>query len=200
MSASQSENDTLKCPTCNFEHHAKTDIFGNRVSACDFDVREIFGITATCPICLETCHEVVALPCGHVLCKADYRRMGGFLRGVRDQESDEDSDDNLLIHVRRAGQHGVNGTYQRHHGDKNRYTQLGRFDAEDVEYCIEIRIIDRIKFWYLSCHTGNPSEAPVDFYKARVNERCAYPSRVKWEPAALFGKVPTPRVSVSSFE
>ena len=126
--------------------------------------------------------------------------MGGYVQNVLNQEDNEESNDSVLIHIRKAGQHGVNGTYRRHHGDENRYTGLGRYNAEDVEYCIEIRIVGGQKIWHLSCYTGNPSEPPVDFYKAKVNESCAYPSRVRWEPASLLGTFPSPRVSVSYFK
>jgi hypothetical protein len=195
----------MKCPSCNFAHHAKTDVFGNQKGAdCDYDAREIFGIAVTCPICLEECTEIVALPCGHVLCKADYRRMGGSVRrgGARDRESEEGSanDDGVLVHVQNAGRGGVNGTYRRHRGDPaGRYTSMGRYNGGDVEYCIELRVADDgAGMWYLSCRTGNPSEPPVDFYRAKVNE-CEYPYRVRWEAATLLGTFPAPRVVVSHF-
>jgi len=118
---------------------------------------------------------------------------------IQNQENDEESIGSVLIHLRKAGQHGVNGTYQRHHGYKNKYTSRGRYNGEDVEYYIELRVVGGQKMWYLSCPTGNPSEPPVDFYKAQVNERCAYPSRVRWEAASLHGTFPSPKVSESYF-
>lgn len=194
------QDSTMKCPSCNFVHHAKTDVFGNQKGvACDYDAREIFGITATCPICLEECSEIVALSCGHVLCKMDYQRIGGYVQGVQNRENDEGFDDSILIHIQNAGQNGVNGTYRRHHGDYiRRYTSMGRYNGEDVEYYIELRVVDGTKMWYLSCHTGNPSEPQVDFYRAKVNE-CAYPYRVRWEAATILGTFPAPRVAVSHF-
>ena len=32
--------------------------------------------SGNCPVCLETVNPVVALPCGHTLCQADYERLG----------------------------------------------------------------------------------------------------------------------------
>lgn len=165
----------------------------------DFDVREIFGISATCPICLDDCTEVVALPCGHVLCKADYQRMGGSVEqcclnndSTNNVDDDEHNADRIIIRVKDAGQHGVNRTYTRHHDDRNRYISMGRYDGEDVEYFIEMRVENK-KIWYLGCQTGNPNEAPVDFYRAQVNERCAYPTRVRWESATIAGTFPSPK-------
>ena len=35
--------------------------------------------SVTCPICLEEKNPAVALPCGHLLCRDDYARLGGRL-------------------------------------------------------------------------------------------------------------------------
>jgi hypothetical protein len=246
----------MRCPSCNFVHHAKTDVFGNhrkkkagdddgascsdsdcRAGGRDYDAREIYGISATCPICLEECEDIVALPCGHVLCCADYRRMGGSVRGVRggrggggdgggglarnlrttrEGGDDDDGDGGVLVHVRNAGQDGVNGTYRRHRGDPpGRYTSMGRYDGSDATYSIELRVSvvagdDGARVWYLSCSRseGDDDNDPsgrrqqrsrvVDFYRAKVGE-CSYPYRVTWEAATLLGTYPAPRVAVSHF-
>lgn len=127
--------------------------------------------------------------------------MGGYVQSIQNEESNEESTDSVLIHVREAGHQYVNGTYRRHHGDpKNKYTSIGRYEGQDVEYYIELRIMGGKKMWYLCCQTGNPSEPPIDFYRAKVNERCAYPSQVKWVSASLHGTFPAPKnVSVSHF-
>lgn len=126
--------------------------------------------------------------------------MGGFVKnGIQNQENDEESTGSVLIRLRKAGQPGVNGTYSRHHGERNKYSKIGSYNGESVDYYIELRVVDGQKMWYLSCNTGNPSEPPVDFYKAQVNEQCAYPARVRWEAASLHGTFPSPKVSDSYF-
>ena len=114
-------------------------------------------------------------------------------------EGSDDSDNDVIVHIQSAGQKSVNGTYRRHDGEMNRYTSMGRYNGNDVEFFIELRVENGKKMWYLSCETGNPSEPPIEFYRAKVNERCAYPSRVRWEAATLCGTFPSPRASVSHF-
>ena len=36
--------------------------------------------TGDCPVCLEPCSPVVAMPCGHAICRPDFERLGGRLR------------------------------------------------------------------------------------------------------------------------
>jgi hypothetical protein len=38
---------------------------------------QLVFLCGTCPICLEESSPVVALPCGHVVCKEDFERIGG---------------------------------------------------------------------------------------------------------------------------
>ena len=162
------------------------------------------GVIATCPICLEESTDVVALPCGHVLCKTDYEKLGGRVKSMQTNDNTEEEDDfttKMLIHIRKAGQHAVNGTYRRHHHDKNRYTSMGRYDGKDVEYYIELRNVSGEKYWYLSAVDHcNPNDAPTDFYKAKVNLRFGYPCHVVWESATLYGTFPAPKVSMSRLD
>lgn len=198
-------SDTLKCPTCKYTHHAKTDVFGNRKSKGDFDIREVYGCRTTCPICLEERSDIVALPCGHVMCKVDYQIMGGHLPNFRRGENDDldtgDVDSEIiLINIQGGGI--ANGTYRRHCSDRNKYTQPGRYNAEDVEYVIEMREDKEKdqKYWYISCHTGNPQNPPVDFYRAKVNKACAYPANVKWQVVSILKETfPSPKSSFSVF-
>ena len=128
--------------------------------------------------------------------------------------ADDDDDGGVLVHVRDAGQDGVNGTYRRHRGDPpGRYTSMGRYGGSDAPYSIELRAGDddgaRV-WWYLSCSrsegdddndpSGKRRRQPrvVDFYRAKVGE-CSYPYRVRWEAATLLGTYPPPRVAVSHF-
>ena len=230
---------TLRCPSCNFVHRARTDVFGNVVAASsgptppsrDYDARIVYGTTATCPICIEECTDIVALRCGHVLCVSDYARMGGCVRGMtrddssrRDREDEDgDRDYGMLVHVRNAGQGGVNGTYRRHRDDDVddrgggnawdggggcRYTSMGRYDGRDAIYCMELRVVDggRTNMWYLSCHTcddgTNIGRTDVDFYRGRTIDGSTtreYPHRVTWESASIYGTFPLPRVAISHF-
>lgn len=228
------KNAILKCPNCNCEHHAKTDVFGNRKltssnnsdEGSDFGVLELFGASAECAICLETCTDIVGLPCGHCLCKADYKRMGGIVRAFDDEHGTNRSecDDDVIVTVKRAGKKEVNGTYKK---DYNRYTRSARYDGKDVEYSIEKRVIAGKKNWVICCRSmedtedvekkkktmkkdekkksgGNGSSSSssgddvVDFYRAVVNETCEYPSSVKWV-ASMIGMGQAPRSEVSYF-
>ena len=185
-------NDYLVCIF--FSHHHQLSL---RMSSS-------VGVIATCPICLEESTEVVALPCGHVLCKTDYEKLGGRVKSMQtnnEEEGEDDSTTKMLIHIRKAGQHAVNGTYRRHHHDKNRYTSMGRYDGKDVEYYIELRNVSGEKYWYLSAVDHcNPNDAPTDFYKAKVNLRFGYPCHVVWESATLYGTFPAPKVSMSRLD
>jgi len=115
------------------------------------------------------------------------------------------------VHVRSAGQDGVNGTYRSHRGDPpGRYTSMGRYDGTDATYSIELRrVANGANAWYLSCSRsggGDPGDydppgvrpTVVDFYRAKVGA-CAYPYGVRWEAATLLGTYPAPRVAVSHF-
>ena len=160
-----SKNAILKCPNCNCEHHAKTDVFGNRKlsssnnsdEGSDFGVLELFGASAECAICLETCTDIVGLPCGHCLCKADYKRMGGIVRAFDDEHGTNRSecDDDVIVTVKRAGKKEVNGTYKK---DYNRYTRSARYDGKDVEYSIEKRVIAGKKNWVICCRSMEDTE------------------------------------------
>jgi hypothetical protein len=50
-------------------------------------------VEGECPICLAHATPVVALPCGHVVCKRDFQALGGILpaasraAGVRERET-----------------------------------------------------------------------------------------------------------------
>ena len=63
----------LSCPVCGSVHLCVKE--GNE--------KNYFGdlpvyVKATCPICLEECGPpVIALPCGHILCRKDYISIGG---------------------------------------------------------------------------------------------------------------------------
>ncbi|KAL7440907.1 hypothetical protein ACHAXM_007538 [Skeletonema potamos] len=198
----QGGNATLKCPNCNCEHHAKTDVFGNRKGSAysdegsDFGVLELFGATAECAICLEVCEDIIGLPCGHCLCKSDYKRMGGIVRAFNeDDHANRGESDDVIVTVKRAGKKEVNGTYKK---DCNRYTRSARYNGKDVEYSIEKRVVNGKKMWVLCCRSEDGKEDPVDFYRAAVNETCEYPSSVKWV-SSLIGMGPAPRSEVSYF-
>eukprot|EP00986_Skeletonema_menzelii_P002007 scaffold555_cov158-Skeletonema_menzelii.AAC.4 len=173
---------TLKCPSCNAEHHAKTDVFGNRNNnssdeGSDFGVLEIFGASAECSICLE--------------------RMGGIGRAFNEDDGGNrgECDDDVIVTVKRAGKKEVNGTYKK---DCNRYTRSARYNGKDVVYSIEKRVVNGKKMWVLCCRSEEGKEDLVDFYKATVNETCEYPTSVKWV-SSLIGSGPAPRSEVSYF-
>lgn len=73
-----SENTSFKCPTCNAVHLLKTVVIGDRTFRVN-DAREVFGVTTECPVCLDECSGFMVSPCGHILCKDDYQKMGGMM-------------------------------------------------------------------------------------------------------------------------
>lgn len=188
---------TLKCPTCNHTHHARTDVFCNLKDNLDFDAREIFGLSGVCPICLEDCSSLVALPCGHILCKADYVRLGGHVVCIEQNEESE-SPENVILNIRRAGVNSANGTYQ-YDLEKERYTRLGVWDGKDAEFSVETRAVNGKKMWFLSCRV-NGVEDVTDFYRADVVDSSCYPSLVRWHSSGMSGVHPLPKVQVSYFE
>eukprot|EP00985_Skeletonema_marinoi_P021704 scaffold13459_cov80-Skeletonema_marinoi.AAC.1 len=147
---------TLKCPSCNSEHHAKTDVFGNRLyksslhsdEGSDFGVLELFGAKAKCAICLETCEDIIT---------------NGWAFNEDEHQNRGECDDDVIVTVKRAGKKEVNGTYKK---DCNRYTRSARYDGKDVEYSIEKRVVNGKKMWVLCCRSEEGKEDPVDFYRA----------------------------------
>jgi hypothetical protein len=153
---------------------------------------------------------------------------------IDNDENDDDTESgssNILVHIRHAGQAGVNGTYRKHYNKNNnsdnidsanRYTSIGRYDNQDVEYCIDLRTVTtggsngntKQRMWYISCqplgknnnHPTSTSSAcsssepfkTIDFYKGHVNQ-CMYPHHISWEPASLLGTYPAPRSVISHF-
>ncbi|KAL3765950.1 hypothetical protein ACHAWO_005899 [Cyclotella atomus] len=193
------KHDILKCPTCNTHHHARTDVFGNlkENSNLDFDAREIFGLSGVCPICLEDCSSLVALPCGHILCKADYVRLGGHVISIEHNDENE-SPENVILNIHRAGAGNVNGTY-RYDSAKDRYTRLSVWDGKDAEFAVETRALNGRKMWFLTCRVTGSDEL-IDFYKAQVLDSNCYPSQVQWRSVGMSGVHPLPKVEVSYFE
>lgn len=187
---------TLKCPTCNHTHHARTDVFGNLKENLDFDAREIFGVVSTCPICLDECSALVALPCGHILCKADYVRLGGHVVCIQ-QEEDGESPENVILRISRAGVNSANGTYQ-FDVHRERYTRLAVWDGKDAEFLVETRAVNGRKFWFLSCCVTG-SDDVIDFYRAQVVDSFPYPNLVRWHSAGMSGVHPLPKVEVFPF-
>lgn len=128
--------------------------------------------------------------------------MGGIVRAFNEDDCNNrgDSDDDVIVTVKRAGKKEVNGTYKK---DCNRYTRSARYNGKDVEYSIEKRVVNGKKMWVLCCRAtednNNGKEDPVDFYRAAVNETCEYPSAVKWVSSSLIGTGPPPRSEVSYF-
>ena len=78
MSSQPTIRRTLKCPSCNYKHFMLTKPYGDHSVQLNIAC-EIFGVTAECPVCLDECSGFMALPCGHILCKDDYQRMGGMM-------------------------------------------------------------------------------------------------------------------------
>ena len=83
----------LKCPVCNevfcdYEASDHPNFPGNRSGSirCSHGALTLFTKLHQCPICFEENIEppnVVALSCGHVLCKEDFGKLGGHVGAER---------------------------------------------------------------------------------------------------------------------
>ena len=69
----EQEESGIRNPSNSADHQSTSPL----THLCDFGVMCVFA-TGICPVCLEECTPVIALPCGHVLCEEDYKRMGGY--------------------------------------------------------------------------------------------------------------------------
>ena len=149
----------------------------------------------------DDCSDLIALPCGHLLCKGDYQRLGGYVRsGVleRGGEGSDESSESVILNIRSAGVGGVNGTY-RFCIVSNKYTRLGFYKGNDAEFSVESRVVDGKKLWFISVEQEGKER--VDLYKAKVEQSSNYPSGVTWHQAHLLeGLRPMPKIAISYFE
>eukprot|EP00536_Pseudo-nitzschia_multiseries_P013022 jgi/Psemu1/33865/gm1.33865_g len=71
----------LTCPVCsdNFvDSKRRTPSYVPDRHRCSHGAKKLFReITVRCPVCLDSCQNVVALACGHVVCESDFEQLGG---------------------------------------------------------------------------------------------------------------------------
>ena len=86
ITSSTSNATDLKCPVCNqvFADYEASDHPNapGRTTKCSHGALSLFTKLAHCPICFEEDIEppnVVALACGHVVCKEDFVKLGGHV-------------------------------------------------------------------------------------------------------------------------
>eukprot|EP00531_Pseudo-nitzschia_arenysensis_P004216 CAMPEP_0116151934 /NCGR_PEP_ID=MMETSP0329-20121206/20376_1 /TAXON_ID=697910 /ORGANISM="Pseudo-nitzschia arenysensis, Strain B593" /LENGTH=494 /DNA_ID=CAMNT_0003648609 /DNA_START=162 /DNA_END=1646 /DNA_ORIENTATION=+ len=92
-SSARQRSTDLKCPVCNeifvdYEASDHPNAPGSRSGStrCSHGAMSLFTKLHQCPICFEENIEapnVVALACGHVLCKEDFCRLGGHVGADR---------------------------------------------------------------------------------------------------------------------
>jgi hypothetical protein len=80
---------TLKCPVCaepyldyyDSDHPNRLPARKTPQSCCSHGATMIFIKLDSCPVCMDDMVEppVVALPCGHVICQADFVTLGGIV-------------------------------------------------------------------------------------------------------------------------
>ena len=73
------DRDIFKCPVCNTEHTHKEASNSSIVKHQVSHGATMLFIQADCPVCMEdqVGPPTVALACGHVLCKDDFKKLGG---------------------------------------------------------------------------------------------------------------------------
>ena len=69
---------SVTCPVCQRVHLPRTSASGTRGGGLEYGCLLVY-VQARCPICLDEAAgpPVVSLPCGHALCRDDFRRIGG---------------------------------------------------------------------------------------------------------------------------
>ena len=86
------EDERVQCPICN-KYHEPTEQHdaANKAEACSHGCLVVY-IAHHCPICLEdpAGPPMVAMPCGHLVCTADFKELGGYL-GEKPKDEDRPS-------------------------------------------------------------------------------------------------------------
>ena len=127
----------MSCPECRADYSADP-MCGLR----------LFGSMNTCAICLESCSEMIALPCGHQYCRNDLERLGLFVSDPAVKKRKSTSNDVPSTWRRRVT--------QRRCGWCGHLGHTIRRCAEHVEQC--------------PCEEGSPSGEHFTILRAKV--RC----------------------------
>ena len=113
----------VTCPVCASVHLSVKEEEENGTKY--FGDLQVY-VKATCPICLEECGPpVIALPCGHILCRNDYISLGGTIPSFCTEEESitNDSSDTTPTTLCRIIPNQLQVTSESNQNDEQSYTQ-----------------------------------------------------------------------------